>query len=159
MDFKDMWNKAAAEPPKQFSDLPEGTYKGRVLKCAFEPAKDPAKTNLVWDIQVIEGPQKNCHAWIYRNFSKTDTGEQNQKAIGRALNDLISLGLPCKAEETKASMEGVVGKVIEFRYKPDGKVDADGRPGMWKNLLRIVDEPAPPPPRVPDSCPDDDLPY
>ena len=148
MDFKDMWNTAAKQEKKQFSDLPAGTYKGRVIKCAFEPAKgDPLKTNLVWDLQIVDGEHKNSHAWIYRSFSKTDKSEQNQKAINRVLNDFVQLGLPCEADVVGKTMEDVVGKVIEFTFKPDG------RDGMWKNLNRIVPEP------VPSAAADDEAPF
>ena len=136
MNFKDMWNSAAQQEKKQFTDLPAGTYKGRCLKCAFEPSKaDPSKTNLVWDLQVIDGDQKNNHAFIYRSFSKTDPSEQNQKAINRVLNDFVQLDQPCDADVIGKTMESLVGKIIEFSYKPDNNN------GMWKNLHRIVEAP------------------
>ena len=136
MNFKDMWNVAAQQEKKQFVDLPEGTYQGRVIKCAFETRKkDPTKTNLVWDLQITDGEYKGQHAFIYRSFSRTDTSEQNQKAINRVLNDFIQLDLPCDADVIDKTMAGVVGKIVEFKFA------ADNNGGMWKNINRIVHVP------------------
>lgn len=130
-----MWNKSAAQDKKQFGDLPEGTYKAKVISCKFQPAKDGIKTNCAWDLQVIEGEQANNHIWVYRPFSKMDASEENQKALDRVLNDFVQLGVPATTDKIEKTMMDLVGKVIEIKLKSDGK------DGQYKNFQRIITEP------------------
>ena len=132
--FKDMWNTAAQQEKKTFGDLPEGTYKGEVKVCRFQPSKDGTKENLFWDLQVVEGEEKGSHIYVYRPFSKTDTSDDNQKAINRALNDFIQLELPCNAEAIEKTMINVVGKTVEIVLK-----NATNGNGQFKNFKKIIE--------------------
>lgn len=135
--FADMWNKAAKAGKKQFNndDLPDGLYVTEVVSCKMGMTKDQTKDMVSWDLKVVEGEQKNNHIWVHRPFSKTDDSEQNEKAIQRALNDFIDLGLNAEAAVLKSTMIDIVGKHIEIKL-------VAGTNGQFKNFKRIV-EPIP----------------
>jgi len=134
MDFAAVWNKAAKAEKKQFGgdDLPEGTYIVEVMKCTLGPTKAGDKDMVSWDLKVIEGEQKNNHIFINRAFSKVDESEQNIKAIQRALNDFIDLGLNAEAPVLKKTIREVVGKNIEIKL-------VAGEKGQFQNFKRIVE--------------------
>ena len=43
MNFKDMWDKAATQPKKQFDnvELPEGTYTAEIVSCKLGAGNGP----------------------------------------------------------------------------------------------------------------------
>lgn len=135
MNFKDLWNTAAAAEVKTFSneDLPEGTYITEVISCKLGPTRAGDKDMVSWDLKVVEGEQKNSHIFVNRAFSKTDASEQNIKAVERALNDFKILELPCTDTTIGKTMKDIVGKRIEISLK-------NGTSGQFKNFKRIVEE-------------------
>lgn len=137
MNFADLWNKAAQAEKKQFGsdDLPDGTYITEVMSCKLGPTKAGTKDMVSWDLKVIEGEQKNNHIFVNRAFSKTDASEENLKAIQRALNDFIDLGLKADTASLAGTMRDIVGKNIEIKLAP-------GNSGQFKNFKRIVEKPS-----------------
>lgn len=153
MEFKDLWNTAAKQEPKQFAteDLPEGTYICEVLSCKLTKTKAGDKDMIAWDMRVVQGEHKNSHIWLNRPFSKTDASEQNIKAIERATGDFVLLGLSADTVSLAKTMTDIVGKHIEISLK-------NGTNGQFKNFKRIVD--APPADAAPaGTAPDDEGPF
>ena len=134
MNFAEMWDAAASAEKKQFDneDLPEGTYVCEVLACKMGRNKADTKDMISWDLRVVQGEQKNRHIWVYRPFSK-ETTEENQKAIGRALDDFKQLDLKADSSSIRQTMIDIVGKLIEIKLTPDKSG------GQYRNFRRIVE--------------------
>lgn len=134
MNFKDMWDKAATQPKKQFDnvELPEGTYTAEIVSCKLGKTKDQSKDMITWDLRIVVGEHKNQRIFVNRPFSRTDESEQNQKAIERALNDFIQLDLKADTASLAQTMSDIVGKIIELSLKK-------ANTGMFYNFRRIVE--------------------
>jgi hypothetical protein len=115
----------------KFSELPDNTYKMKVLSCGFGKTKDGAD-KIEWNFEVIEPAEfaRRKH-WVHRKLDPN-----NQKTIDRAKGDFLDLGLDAGISTITNTMAAIVGQIVEINLRTTDQGN------QFTNFRRIVEQPA-----------------
>lgn len=119
--FDDSWGNSQ---PKEFVDVPNGTYQTRIIAAFVNNAKSSGRLQCTWEMVILDGEQRARHLFKH-------DGLDNEDSIGYFKGTLSTLGYdePADSDALKATLAEIVeaptyavARVSSKKRKVDGEM-------------------------------------